>query len=101
MNADLNALHCSGLIRIHLRKPASKFFFFITRRLSAVLVLYLAAGGPAAGQSIDPRVEALLRQMTWDEKLSLVHGTRDPRELGTYKHFYSGRERAKLGKLGK
>ena len=42
----------------------------------------MAAGGSVSGQSRDKRIEALLRRMTWDEKLSLVHGTRDPRELG-------------------
>jgi beta-glucosidase len=35
-----------------------------------------------SGQPRDKRIEALLRRMTWDEKLALVHGTRDPRELG-------------------
>jgi beta-glucosidase len=42
----------------------------------------VAAGGSVTGQSRDKRVEGLLRRMTWDEKLSLVRGIRDPRELG-------------------
>ena len=36
---------------------------------------------PGGGQSLD-KVQALVRRMTLDEKLSLVHGTRDPKELG-------------------
>lgn len=33
-------------------------------------------------QSPDARVESLVRQMTLEEKLALVHGARDPRDLG-------------------
>ncbi len=36
---------------------------------------------PAAGQSPD-KVQALVGRMTLDEKISLVHGARDPKELG-------------------
>lgn len=36
----------------------------------------------AHGQSPDARIQALLARMTLEEKLSLVHGTRDPRDLG-------------------
>ncbi len=42
----------------------------------AVALLQAAAQPPSA------RVQDLLRRMTLEEKLSLVHGTRDPRELG-------------------
>lgn len=50
--------------------------------LSASLIWSLAVAKPAAGQPGRGRIEALLRRMTLDEKLSLVHGTRDPEELG-------------------
>jgi len=33
-------------------------------------------------QAQDPRVQSLLRRMSLEEKLSLVHGARDPRDLG-------------------
>ncbi len=33
-------------------------------------------------QAPDPRVQSLLRRMSLEEKLSLVHGARDPRDLG-------------------
>jgi beta-glucosidase len=47
-----------------------------------LLAFLLAAALPAAPQSPEARATALVRQMTLEEKLSLVHGTRDPRELG-------------------
>ena len=36
----------------------------------------------ASGQSPSSRVQALVHRMTLEEKLSLVHGTRDPKDLG-------------------
>jgi beta-glucosidase len=36
---------------------------------------------PAAAQSLD-KIQALVRRMTLEEKISLVHGARDPQELG-------------------
>lgn len=38
--------------------------------------------GPAAAQNSPFRVQALLRQMSLAEKISLLHGARDPNELG-------------------
>jgi len=45
---------------------------------TVVLVLAMCSGGLASGADIP----ALLRQMTLEEKLSLVHGARDSRSLG-------------------
>jgi len=44
--------------------------------------LALAASLTAADAVPNAKVEALLRRMTLEEKLSLVHGARDPRNLG-------------------
>ncbi len=48
----------------------------------AVLFAWLAGGFRSAGQSAGKDIEALVRQMTLDEKISLVHGARDPESLG-------------------
>lgn len=47
----------------------------------AVLLLLAAAARPASAEATQ-RVLSLLRRMTLEEKLSLVHGARDPAELG-------------------
>ena len=47
-----------------------------------LLMMRVAAQGPVAGQSPGVDIHALLRQMTLDEKISLVHGARDPDGLG-------------------
>lgn len=48
---------------------------------SAVLVVVVATLF-AAEQPPNPKVQSLLRRMTLEEKLSLIHGVRDPKELG-------------------
>ncbi len=48
----------------------------------AVLLVCLSGMPPAAGQAPGRDILALLRQMTLDEKISLVHGARDPKSLG-------------------
>jgi acid phosphatase family membrane protein YuiD len=59
---------------------------FLRGALAAVslLLLVLCATGdrPAAGQSARVDINALLKQMTLEEKLALVHGARDPEALG-------------------
>lgn len=50
--------------------------FFLT------LTAYQAGHRQAAAQSQGTDIQALVRRMTLDEKLSLVHGTRDPVNLG-------------------
>jgi beta-glucosidase len=46
------------------------------------LLLTLLGLATVFAQSPDARVQSLVRRMTLDEKLSLVHGARDPRDLG-------------------
>jgi len=48
-------------------------------RFVCVLVVFV---WNAAGQPFATKVQDLIGRMTLDEKLSLVHGSRDPRELG-------------------
>jgi beta-glucosidase len=50
----------------------------MTRSTVALLLLAMCAAGPCWGADIG----ALLEQMTLDEKIALVHGTRDPKGLG-------------------
>lgn len=50
-----------------------------SRALQAAL-LSMAAAALAGGQAFDPG--PLVRRMTLDEKISLVHGARDPEQLG-------------------
>ena len=54
---------------------------FASVALFALLII-LATGLLAAEKSPNPKVQTLLRRMTLEEKLTLVHGTRDPEELG-------------------
>ena len=49
--------------------------------LFALLVVFSATLF-AAERPLNPKVESLLHRMTLEEKLALVHGTRDPEELG-------------------
>jgi beta-glucosidase len=49
--------------------------------LSALLVFF-ASNLLAAEKPPNSKVQSLLRRMTLEEKLALVHGTRDPEELG-------------------
>jgi beta-glucosidase len=47
-----------------------------------ILMMCGTANHPVAGRSSDTDVGALLRQLSLDEKLALVHGAHDPNELG-------------------
>lgn len=48
----------------------------LSARFAAIALLFSVSSAAAA------EVQALLRRMTLDEKLSLMHGARDPRQLG-------------------
>jgi len=47
-----------------------------------ILLLALALAPSVQTQSFDQRAQSLVQRMTVDEKLSLVHGARDPKDLG-------------------
>jgi len=49
---------------------------------AALCILALHSPAHAAGKEPSARVQALLRRMTLDEKLRLLHGARDPEDLG-------------------
>ena len=54
----------------------------ILHRISLLLLLTCAAGRLIAGQSPGTDIGALLKQMTVEEKIALVHGALDPNGLG-------------------
>ncbi len=68
-----------GNLRISSRPPLRRALAFLV--LLAPLVVS-AATLLAAEKPPNPKVQTLLRRMTLEEKLTLVHGTRDPEELG-------------------
>ena len=64
----------------------SRVFCALLGVISASLLLVLRVcardSGPLASHSADTDVYALIRQLTLEEKLALVHGARDPNGLG-------------------
>ena len=76
MNADSKSLSVLYSIRVHRRSSAAINF----RSCFAILAFLAASLASAQPQARD--IDALLRQMSLDEKISLLHGARDPKNLG-------------------
>src|ERR1035441_2213215 len=76
MNADSKILSVLYSIRVHRRSSAA----INLRSCFAILAFLAASLASAQPQARD--IDGLLRQMSLDEKISLLHGARDPKNLG-------------------
>src|ERR1039457_5358726 len=76
MNADSKKLGGFFFIPVHRRSSAA----INLRPCFAILAFLAASLDSAQPQARD--IDALLRQMSLDEKISLRHGARDPKNLG-------------------
>lgn len=72
---------CRGRARLHGMKPR-RLIFMLFIACCALLVRASAQQVPAPNVQGDARIAALIADMTVAEKISLLHGDRDPESLG-------------------